>query len=73
MDSWLDDLSEQARAQGLAKRSALFAVLVPLMLLVFAVVLGDGEPGEYVVPIIVAAAAGIALHLVFRWLERRGR
>ena len=73
MPSLLDLLAEQARAQGLAKRSAIFAVLVPLMLLVFALALGDGEPETYAVPIAVAAVAGIALHLVFRWLERRPR
>ena len=73
MGSWLDPLAEQVRAQGLAKRSAVFAVLVPVMLLVFALVLGDGDPGEYIVPIVVAAVGGLAIHLVFRWLERRGR
>ncbi len=71
--TWLDALSEEARAQGLAKRSARFAVLVPVMLLVFALLLGDGDVGDYAVPLVVAAIAGIAMHLVFRWLERRPR
>ena len=73
MSSWLDVLSEQARAQGLARRSAVFAVLVPLMLLVFALVLGEGDFGEYAVPLGIALAGGIAVHLLFRWLEQRGR
>ena len=73
MGSWLDVLGEQSRAQGLAKRSALFAVLVPVTLLLFAAVLGDGEVDEYAVPIVLAAVGGIAFHLLFRWLERRGR
>src|SRR3712207_7010494 len=47
-------LSEQVRAQGLAKRSAIFAVLVPVMLLVFALVLGDGDLEEYVAPLVIA-------------------
>ncbi len=71
MSTWLDELSQQVRAQGLARRSALFAVLVPAMLLLFALVLGDGDLESYVVPVAVAAVAGIAMHLVFRWLDRR--
>ena len=73
MSSWLDVLSEQVRAQGLAKRSAVFAVLVPVMLLVFAVALGDGDLGAYAVPLAIAAVGGGGVHLLFRWLERRGR
>ena len=73
MSTWLDELSEQARAQGLAKRSGLFAVLVPIMLVIFALVLGDGDLDAYAVPIAVALVGGIALHLAFRWLEGRGR
>ena len=71
--TWLDELSEQARAQGLAKRSGLFAILVPVMLVIFALVLGDGDLDAYAVPIAVALVAGIGLHLAFRWLERRGQ
>ncbi len=71
VSTWLDDLSRQVRAQGLAKRSALFAVLVPVMLLLFALVLGDGDLESYLVPVAVAVVAGIAMHLVFRWLDRR--
>lgn len=72
MPSWLDVLGEQARAQGLAKRSALFAVLVPIVLLLFALLL-EGDVEAYAAPIVVAAAGGLAIHLAFRWLERRGR
>lgn len=73
VSTWLDDLSRQVRAQGLAQRSALFAVLVPVMLLVFALVLGDGDLESYLVPLLVAVVAGIAIHLLFRWLDRRAR
>jgi len=72
MASWLDVLGEQVRAQGLAKRSALFAVLVPIVLLLFALLL-EGDVEAYAAPMVVAAVGGIAIHLVFRWLERRGR
>jgi len=71
MGSWLDVLGEQVRAQGLAKRSAVFAVLVPIVVLLFALLL-EGDVGAYAAPIVLAAVGGLAIHLVFRWLERRG-
>ena len=71
--SLLDELAAQARAQGLAKRSAMFAVLVPIFLLIFALFLGDDDFSAYVAPLIVATACGVGVHLMFRWLERRGR
>ena len=72
MGSLLDALSEQVRAQGLEKRSAVFAVLVPVMLVLFALFLGEEDFETYRVPLVAAAVAGIAVHLVFRWLARRG-